>query len=63
MKLLVVIPSFYPAVKYGGPIFSSLNICLELNEFKDIELSVSTSDQTITQNLMLRQINGSKSWR
>ena len=51
MKLLVVIPSFYPAVKYGGPIFSSLNTCLELNEFKDIELSVSTSNANYNSKL------------
>ena len=47
MKLLIVIPSFYPVVKYGGPIFT----CLELNEFKDIELSVSTSNANYNSKL------------
>lgn len=30
MKLNLIIPSFYPATVYGGPIFSSLNTCREL---------------------------------
>ena len=44
MKICVVIPSFYPAISYGGPIFSSLNTCKELSKIQDIEVSVSTTN-------------------
>jgi glycosyltransferase involved in cell wall biosynthesis len=32
MKLVIVIPSFYPAVVYGGPIFTSYYTCNELSK-------------------------------
>ena len=43
MKLLYLSPSFYPATKYGGPIFSTLNICRELFE-KKISLEIHTTN-------------------
>lgn len=39
----VVIPSFYPAFFYGGPIFSSLAMCKELSEL-GCTISVQTTD-------------------
>lgn len=44
MKICVIIPSFYPAISYGGPIFSSLNICKELSKIPNMEISVSTTN-------------------
>jgi glycosyltransferase involved in cell wall biosynthesis len=32
MRLVIVIPSFYPAVVYGGPIITSYSICNELSK-------------------------------
>ncbi len=43
MKLEVVIPSFYPAVVYGGPIFTSLQTVEELAKI-GIEIRVSTTN-------------------
>jgi glycosyltransferase involved in cell wall biosynthesis len=44
MKICVVIPSFYPAIHYGGPIFSSLNTCKELSKISNMEINVSTTN-------------------
>ena len=44
MKICVIIPSFYPAISYGGPIFSSLNACKELSKIPNMEISVSTTN-------------------
>ena len=44
MKICVVIPSFYPAISYGGPIFSSLNTCKELSKISNMEINVSTTN-------------------
>lgn len=43
VKLSVVIPSFYPAVVYGGWVFSSLNTCKELAQL-GVECYVSTTN-------------------
>jgi glycosyltransferase involved in cell wall biosynthesis len=43
MKLLHVVPSFYPAVCYGGPIHSVLNLCLSLRKL-GCEIRVLTTD-------------------
>lgn len=50
MKLSVVIPSFYPAVIYGGPIFTSLYTVEELAKL-DIEVRVSTTNANMTERL------------
>lgn len=44
MKINVVIPSFYPAVIYGGPIVSTYHACTELAKLKDIFITVSTTN-------------------
>lgn len=44
MKLNLIIPSFYPATVYGGPIFSTLYTCEALSELDDMEVYVSTTN-------------------
>ena len=51
MKISIVIPSFYPATVYGGPIFSSLNTSKELAKLDDIEVFVSTTNTNMTSRL------------
>ncbi|ABG58176.1 glycosyltransferase [Cytophaga hutchinsonii] len=50
MKIAVVIPSFYPAVVYGGTIFSSLNTCKELVKLGQ-EVFVSTTNTNMYKRL------------
>lgn len=50
MKLSVIIPSFYPAVVYGGPIFTSLHTAEELAKL-GIEVRVSTTNANMTERL------------
>ncbi|WP_421716484.1 glycosyltransferase [Arcobacter arenosus] len=50
MKLLTVIPSFYPAVVYGGPIFTSFHTAEELSKI-NIEVRVSTTNANMTSKL------------
>jgi len=51
MKISLIIPSFYPAVIYGGPIFSTLHTCQELAQLKDMEVFVSTTNTNMTSRL------------
>ncbi len=51
MKINIIIPSFYPATVYGGPIFSSLNTSKELSKLEDIEIFVSTTNTNMTSKL------------
>lgn len=50
MKLLIVIPSFHPAVIYGGPIFTSLHTAQALAEL-GLEVRVSTTNANMTKRL------------
>lgn len=50
MKIVVVIPSFYPAVVYGGTIFSSLNTCKALVHMGN-EVYVSTTNTNMHNRL------------
>lgn len=43
MRVLHVVPTFYPAVAYGGPIYSLLRLCLGLDQF-GCEVRVLTTD-------------------
>lgn len=52
MKLSVVIPSFYPAVVYGGPIFTSLHTAEELSKL-GIEVRVSTTNANMNERLTM----------
>ncbi|WP_331774348.1 glycosyltransferase [Sulfurospirillum sp. 1612] len=51
MKINIIIPSFYPAVVYGGPIFSSLNTSKELAALDNVEVFVSTTNTNMTSKL------------
>jgi len=51
MKINLIIPSFYPAVIYGGPIFSTLHTCKELSKIDDTEVFVSTTNANMTTRL------------
>lgn len=44
MNVLHVVPTFYPAVKFGGPIFSTLAICDGLSQIPDMVIEVLTTD-------------------
>ncbi len=46
----VIIPSFYPATVYGGPIFTSLHTCEELAKI-GLEVRVSTTNTNLTSKL------------
>lgn len=51
LKINLIIPSFYPAKVYGGPIFSTLHTCQELAKLSDIEIKVSTTNVNMTSKL------------
>ena len=50
-RICLIIPSFYPAVIYGGPIFTSLNSAKELAKLDGIEVYVSTTNANMTSKL------------
>ena len=50
-KISLIIPSFYPAVIYGGPIFTSLNSAKEIAKLDDTEVYVSTTNANMTSKL------------
>ena len=54
MKLNLIIPSFYPATVYGGPIFSTLNTCRELAKFDNIDIYVSTTNANMNSKLDIK---------
>ncbi|MGA1933799.1 glycosyltransferase [Arcobacter sp. YIC-464] len=51
MKINLVIPSFYPATIYGGPIFSTLHTCKELSKLDNININVSTTNTNMHNKL------------
>lgn len=51
MKISLIIPSFYPATVYGGPIFSTLYTCIELSKLKNININVSTTNTNMYNKL------------
>ena len=44
MNILHVVPSFYPATSFGGPIWSTYGLCNALARQNDIRLRVMTTD-------------------
>lgn len=44
MRILHVVPTFYPATYWGGPIWSTKAICDGIAAYDDVELRVLTSD-------------------
>ena len=51
MKINLIIPSFYPATIYGGPIFSTLHTCAELSKLDEIKINVSTTNTNMHSKL------------
>ena len=51
MNICMIIPSFYPATVYGGPIFSTLNTCKELVKIKGVNVYVSTTNASMKKRL------------
>lgn len=51
MNVCIVIPSFYPAVIYGGPIFSTLSTCEELAKFENFNVTVVTTNTNSDRRL------------
>ena len=51
MKINLIIPSFYPATIFGGPIFSTLNTCKELSKLENIDINVSTTNTNMHDKL------------
>jgi glycosyltransferase involved in cell wall biosynthesis len=51
MKISLIIPSFYPAFIYGGPIFSTYHTCSELAKLNDIAIRVSTTNTNMHSKL------------
>ena len=51
MKINLIIPSFYPATIFGGPIFSTLHTCKELAKLDDININVSTTNTNMHDKL------------
>lgn len=44
IKILHVVPSYWPATYFGGPIFSTLGLCNALQAMPDVDLRVLTTD-------------------
>lgn len=51
MNINLIIPSFYPATIYGGPIFSTLHTCKELAKLEGININVSTTNTNMHSKL------------
>lgn len=51
MIVNLIIPSFYPAVSFGGPIFSTLHTSLELSKLDNVIINVSTTNTNLTSRL------------
>lgn len=49
LKVCVVIPSFYPAIVFGGPVVSSLSTCAELSKLPGLQLRVVTTNFNMGQ--------------
>ena len=54
MKVLIVIPSFYPAVVYGGPVFTSKHTAEELSKI-NISVKVATTNANMTTRLDIKK--------
>ncbi|MDC1495486.1 glycosyltransferase [Amylibacter sp.] len=51
MRICLVIPSFYPATNYGGPIISSYHASMCLSQSEGCEMYISTSDANLNETL------------
>ena len=53
MKCLIIIPSFYPAINYGGPIYSSYNACKKLSQI-GVTIYVCTTNTNVNCRLNVK---------
>jgi len=51
MRVLLIVPSFYPATVYGGPIFSTLHTSEALAKIDNVEVYVSTTNANMKSRL------------
>lgn len=51
MNVSLIIPSFYPAIRYGGPIFSTYHTCSELAKINGVDIHVSTTNTNMVRKL------------
>lgn len=51
MQVSLIIPSFYPAVIYGGPIFSTYYACTELAKLQSVDIRVATTNTNMNSRL------------
>ncbi|MEZ9902145.1 glycosyltransferase [Vibrio breoganii] len=51
MFICLIIPSFYPAFIYGGPIFSTYHTCSELAKLTNVDVRVSTTNTNMNSKL------------
>lgn len=51
MQIFLIIPSFYPAFVYGGPIFSTYHACTELAKLQNIDIRVATTNTNMNSRL------------
>ena len=54
MNITLIIPAFYPATVYGGPIFSTLHACEALSALDNIEVKVSTTNANRDSRLVVK---------
>jgi glycosyltransferase involved in cell wall biosynthesis len=54
MNILLIIPSFYPATVYGGPIFSTLHACEALSVLNNMVVNVSTTNANMDSRLVVK---------
>lgn len=51
LKINIIIPSFYPAVIYGGPMFSTFHTCTELAKLQNVDIRISTTNANMNSKL------------
>ena len=54
MRVSLIVPSFYPATVYGGPIFSTWNACKEMSKLSEVEIFVSTTNANGISKLQVK---------
>lgn len=50
MKIMIIMPTFYPAIEYGGPIFSVLHFCNSLSEVSSVSV-LTTNRRRLSETL------------
>src|SRR5437867_3382370 len=58
MKILHITPAFWPAIYWGGPIYSVYGLCNAIAALPDVELKVLTTDAAGPKLSQSVQVNG-----